>query len=102
MGIGDTDEALAVIWLRDIPDQELTSFSLPVLKASPKHLKTLEKNYINDWCTTHHKAEVIGKIEFQAKFERGLDTEHLKAAKGNKGEGVKHVVSYPSLFFLSL
>lgn len=70
----DKTAAFAVLWLKDISDNENVKLKLPVWRATGSSLKRAQTNCIDD-C-----GEQVGSIDITLKFWRGLSTCHQKLA----------------------
>ena len=71
----DTTPAFAVLWLKDIPDEEERTVSLPVWRGNSIALKRAQAN-----CTTENLGERAGTINVPLRFYRGLGAYHHKLA----------------------
>ncbi|KAF8513153.1 hypothetical protein BU17DRAFT_77267 [Hysterangium stoloniferum] len=72
-GQGGTD-ALAVVWLKDLVDDEETDVDIPLVIT--KDLKQLRQNVLNDFTASTHDYEVVGHIRTRIKLDSGLDQDH--------------------------
>jgi hypothetical protein len=79
--IGGNNAAFAVLWLRDIPDEEEREIDLPVWKGDFKRAVA---------CSLEEPGEKIGSIKLTLKFWSGLGQAHSKWA--NKDPDLKNVV----------
>ena len=70
----DKTPAFAVLWLKDIPDEEDRTVTLPVWKSDSDTLKRGQANCQDDL------GEQMGTIEVPVKFYRGLGAYHYKLA----------------------
>jgi hypothetical protein len=68
---GRHPEALAVLWLKDLVDNEETDIDLPVVMG--RNLKHLRQNVLNDFTASTHSYKVIGHIKTRVKLDSGLD-----------------------------
>lgn len=68
----DKTPAFAVLWLKDIPDEEDRTVTLPVWKNDSDTLKRGQSN------CEGNLGEEMGTIEVPVKFYRGLDAYHHK------------------------
>lgn len=68
----DKTPAFAVLWLKDIPDEEDRTVTLPVWKSDADTLKRGQSN------CDENLGENMGTIEMPIKFYRGLGTYHHK------------------------
>jgi hypothetical protein len=72
----DHTPAFAILWLKDIPDNESQTVKLSVWKGD---LKRAENNMLPSY------GEKVGEIELTLTFWSGLSGYHEKFAKGDKG-----------------
>ena len=70
----DKTPAFAVMWLKDIPDEEECTVTLPVWKNDSDALKRGQSSCHDDL------GERVGTIEVPVKFYRGLGAYHYKLA----------------------
>ena len=70
----DKTPAIAVLWLKDIPDEEDKTMTLPVWRGH-KMLKRAET------CCVDDLGEKAGTLEVSIKFFRGLSSYHRRLAK---------------------
>ena len=85
----DTTPAFAVLWLKDIPDEEEQTITLPVWRGDSTQLKRAQSN-----CTTEDLGEKAGTITVPLKFYRGLGAYHHKlASKSPNLQDVLEVLS---------
>ena len=70
----DKTPAFAVLWLKDIPDEEDRTVVLPVWKNDSDTLKRGQSNCLDDL------GEQMGTIQVPVKFYRGLGAYHYKLA----------------------
>ena len=85
----DTTPAFAVLWLKDIPDEEEQTVTLPVWRGDSNQLKRAQSN-----CTTEDLGEKAGTITVPLKFYRGLGAYHHKlASKSPNLQDVLEVLS---------
>jgi hypothetical protein len=68
---GSTPEAIAVLWLQDLVDDEETPIELPVVVG--KNIKQLKQNVLNDFTASTHDYRVVGRIKTIVKLDSGLD-----------------------------
>ena len=68
----DKTPAFAVLWLKDIPDEEDRTVTLPVWKSDPDTLKRGQSSCDDDL------GEQMGTIEVPVKYYRGLGAYHHK------------------------
>ncbi|KAF2767431.1 hypothetical protein EJ03DRAFT_147874 [Teratosphaeria nubilosa] len=78
---GDKTAAFAVLWLRDIRDEEAEEVTLRVWKGNLKRAKA---------CCMDDMGERVGSVKIKVKFWSGLGGAHTKWAK--KDPNVAHVV----------
>lgn len=85
----DQTPAFAILWLKDIPDEEERTFTLPVWRGDGDKMKRARTN-----CTNDGVGEDAGNIEVSLKFYRGLGAYHHKLASENpKIQDVLEVLS---------
>lgn len=72
----DTTPAFATLWLKDIPDEEETTLTLPVWHGDAG-LKRAEANCVQDF------GEKMGTLQVPLKYWRGLSGYHHKLASKN-------------------
>ncbi|KAG8895417.1 hypothetical protein FRC01_012379 [Tulasnella sp. 417] len=72
-------DAIAVLWLKDVPDDEETTIDVPVVVG--KDLKQLRQNVLDDFAKKTHDYQVIGTLKVQIRVDAGLDMDHEKNAK---------------------
>ena len=70
----DKTPAFAVLWLKDIPDEEYRTVTLTVWKSDSDKLKQAQSSCRDDL------GEKMGTIEVPVKFYRGLGSYHQKLA----------------------
>lgn len=70
----DKSPAFCVLWLKDIPDEEETTVTLPVWKGNMKRAQ------VNTVPTDSEEFSVSGEIELRLKFWCGLSGFHSKLA----------------------
>jgi len=63
--------ALAVLWLKDMVDDEEADVRIPVVTA--KDLKQLRQNVLTDFTEKSHEYQVVGYLSTRIKLDRGLD-----------------------------
>lgn len=68
----DKTPAFAVLWLKDIPDEEDRTVTLPVWKSNADTLKRGQSN------CDQNLGQQLGTIEVPVKFHRGLGAYHHK------------------------
>ncbi|KAK4697975.1 hypothetical protein P7C71_g202, partial [Lecanoromycetidae sp. Uapishka_2] len=71
----DKTSAFAVLWLKDIPDEEESHITLPVWRGDSEKLKRADSN-----CTSDDLGKQAGTIKIPLKFYRGLGAYHHKLA----------------------
>lgn len=74
LGLDETP-AFAVLWLKDVPDEEGQTVTLPVWRGDSDKLNRASSN-----CTTEDIGEQAGSIRIPLKFYRGLGGYHHKLA----------------------
>jgi len=85
----DKTPAFAILWLKDIPDEENRTISIPVWKGDSEKLKRAETN-----CLTDDMGERAGSMEIPLKLYRGLGAYHQGlASKTPSIEDVFEVLS---------
>ncbi len=72
----DKTPAFAILWLKDIPDEEDRTVTLKVWKGDSEKLKRAETN-----CLADDMGEPAGSIEVPLKFYRGLGAYHHNMAR---------------------
>lgn len=72
----DKTPAFAVLWLKDVPDEEERTFTLPVWRGDSNKLKRAQSN-----CTSENLGEKAGTINVPLKFYRGLGAYHHRLAR---------------------
>ena len=80
----DSTTGFAILWLKDIPDEEEKTLKLTVWKGS-KDLGKAETS-------CDYEGESVGEIELTLKFWRGLSGYHKKFASRGKNEDVRNVM----------
>lgn len=87
--IVDKTPAFAVLWLKDIPDEEEQTVTLTVWRGDSNKLKRAQSN-----CTTDDIGEKAGTITVPLRFYRGLGAYHHKlASKSPNLQDVLEVLS---------
>ena len=71
----DKTPAFAILWLKDIPDEEDRTVTVPVWKGNSEKLKRAETN-----CLSEDMGERAGSIEIPLKLYRGLGIYHERLA----------------------
>lgn len=88
----DKTPAFAVLWLKDIPDEEDRTVTIPVWRGDSDKLKRAET-----CCLADKMGERAGSLEVPLKFYRGLGAYHHKLASNNaKMQDVFEVLSTAS------
>lgn len=64
-------DAIAVLWLKDVLDDEETTIEVPVVVG--KDLRQLRQNVLNDFAKKTHDYQVIGTLKVQIRVDSGLD-----------------------------
>ncbi|PWN44353.1 hypothetical protein IE81DRAFT_336741 [Ceraceosorus guamensis] len=77
---GGKVDAVAVVSLLDLEDEEIYELDIPLLAGDK--LGTLARNHIDDWTLETHKAQEIGKLKVKVRVDPGLDGNHAAVAKG--------------------
>ncbi|KIO34237.1 hypothetical protein M407DRAFT_3653 [Tulasnella calospora MUT 4182] len=72
-------DAIAVLWLNDVVDDQETMVEIPVVVG--KDLKQLRQNFLDDFAKKTHDYQVIGTLKVQIRVDAGLDMDHEKNAK---------------------
>jgi len=75
---GTKPDAVAILWLQDIVDNEVAEVNINIMKG--EHLQQLSQCYISEHAQTSHPFEVVGKLRFKVRFDPGLDEEHERLA----------------------
>ncbi|KAG8993711.1 hypothetical protein FRB94_010453 [Tulasnella sp. JGI-2019a] len=79
-GIGGGEpQAIAVLWLKDLVDDEEVEVEIPVIVG--KNLKQLRQNAMTEFTQKTHQYEVIGKLKATIRLDQGLDLDHESNAK---------------------
>ena len=74
----DKTPAFAIFWLKDLPDEEDRSVTIPVWKGDSSKLKRGETNCVDDGL-----GEQAGHLEVPLKFYRGLSSYHHSLTSRN-------------------
>ncbi|KAG8954346.1 hypothetical protein FRC03_011485 [Tulasnella sp. 419] len=77
--IGNKPIALAVVWLKDLVDDEEKEVSIPVVVS--KDIRQLRQNALTEFTKKTHDFEVIGYLKTVIKLDSGLDMDHENYAK---------------------
>jgi len=81
--IRDKTVAVAVLWLKDIPDDEVVSVELPVFRAAKDKMERVVQNCGDAFAGT----ERVGAVAVEVKFWRGVGRAHRRAAGREKDFG---------------
>ena len=85
----DKTPAFAILWLKDIPDEEDRTVTLQVWRGDSEKLKRAETN-----CLADHMGERAGSLKVPLKYYRGLGAYHHKmASKSPNMQDVFEVLS---------
>ncbi|CAE6349629.1 unnamed protein product [Rhizoctonia solani] len=76
--MGGAPDAIAVLWLKDLVDEEETDIRIPVVIG--KDLRQLRQNVMNEQTKKTHDYEVVGWLTVKIKLDEGLDEDHEKHA----------------------
>ncbi|CCO32297.1 Meiotically up-regulated gene 190 protein [Rhizoctonia solani AG-1 IB] len=76
--MGGAPDAIAVLWLKDLVDEEETDIRIPVVIG--KDLRQLRQNVMNEQTKKTHDYEVVGWLTVKMKLDEGLDEDHEKHA----------------------
>jgi hypothetical protein len=88
-----TTLAFAVSWLKDIPDEEEKTITLPVWKGGKDEIKRATTCIGSQDTECFNKAEQkLGEIEITMRFWRGLSGYHKKFAQSGKGKDMQDVM----------
>jgi hypothetical protein len=85
--LGTKPKAIAVLWLRELMDDEEKEVSLDILEANEPD--KLRQNYINDFTAKHHEFKVVGRLQFNIRLDSGLDPDHEQVA-AEHGQATRH------------
>ncbi|CAD6969557.1 unnamed protein product [Tilletia controversa] len=77
--LGGSPEAIAVLSLSDVVDDEVKDIRIPILAGDD--LGTLARNYINETTAETHKYEIVGYLTFKLRCEAGLSDDHSDLAE---------------------
>jgi hypothetical protein len=69
--MGGAPDAIAVLWLKDLVDEEETDIRIPVVIG--KDLRQLRQNVMNEQTKKTHDYEVVGWLTVKMKLDEGLD-----------------------------
>ncbi|QRW25571.1 C2 domain-containing protein [Rhizoctonia solani] len=76
--MGGAPDALAVLWLKDLVDEEETDVRIPVVIG--KDLRQLRQNVLNEQTKKTHEYEIVGWLTVRMRLDEGLDEDHEKHA----------------------
>jgi len=77
--IGGQPDALGVLWLKDVIDNEETQIKVPVIVG--KDLRQLRQNCLTDFTKATHEYDIVGYLNVTMTLDSGLDMDHEKNAK---------------------
>ena len=77
----DVSPAFAVLWLKDVPDDEESLMTLPVWRSDGENLKKAGSSNLE------HLGEKAGSLTISLKFWRGMSDYHRKLASKNPSLG---------------
>lgn len=86
----DKSPAFAVIWLRDLVDEESETKVLKVWQGGKKQIARAESNC--DYNGMEEGEQPLGEIEMELKFWRGLSGYHKRFAASSKRGNMKQVM----------
>ncbi|EXJ96076.1 hypothetical protein A1O1_01202 [Capronia coronata CBS 617.96] len=86
----DSTPALGVFWLRDIPDDEERTISIPVWKGGKQNAHRMTTSY--GYNGMEEGEQPLGEIELTLKFWRGLSGYHKSFASKGKHSELKNVM----------
>ncbi|KAF8726612.1 Protein kinase C conserved region 2 (CalB), partial [Rhizoctonia solani] len=69
--MGGAPDALAVLWLKDLVDEEETDVRIPVVIG--KDLRQLRQNVLNEQTKKTHEYEIVGWLTVRMRLDEGLD-----------------------------
>lgn len=72
--MGSAPDAVAVLWLKDIADDEEINIRVPVVVG--KDLRQLRQNVLTDQTKKTHEYEIVGWLTTRIKLDAGLDEDH--------------------------
>lgn len=78
--LGGKPEAVAVLSLSEIVDDEEVDLELPIYTG--EKLGTLIRNHLDEHTERTHKYEKVGVLKVKARLDPGLDLDHEKLAVG--------------------
>ena len=70
----DKTTAFSILWLKDIPDEENITISVPIWRTDKENLRRGESNCVKEL------GDKLGTLEIPLKFYRGLGAYHQKLA----------------------
>ncbi|QRV98489.1 C2 domain-containing protein [Ceratobasidium sp. AG-Ba] len=76
--MGSAPDAIAVLWLKDLIDDEETEIRVPIVVG--KDLKQLRQNVLTEQTKKTHEYEIVGWLTTRIKLDAGLDEDHEKHA----------------------
>ncbi|CAE6468691.1 unnamed protein product [Rhizoctonia solani] len=76
--MGRVPDAIAVLWLKDLVDDEETDVRIPVVVG--KDIRQLRQNALTEQTKKTHEYEIVGWLTVKMKLDRGLDEDHEKHA----------------------
>ncbi|KAG8861392.1 hypothetical protein FRB96_002841 [Tulasnella sp. 330] len=76
---GGQPQAIAVLWLKDLVDDEEVEVEIPVIVG--KNLTQLRQNAMTEFTQKTHQYEVVGKLRATIRLDQGLDLDHESNAK---------------------
>lgn len=72
--IGADSDYVAMVWLKDIIDNEESTVRVPVIEG--KKIEVLRQNYINDQTFKTHQYNIVGYLTCKVVLDSGLDHDH--------------------------
>ncbi|KAI0074714.1 hypothetical protein K474DRAFT_1665159 [Panus rudis PR-1116 ss-1] len=72
--LGADSDYVALLWLKDVVDDEETPVRVPVLRS--KDLKQVRQNYINEQTAKTHQYDIVGWLTCTIVLDSGLDPDH--------------------------
>lgn len=67
-------DAIAVLWLSKVEDDEEIDVEVPVIVG--RDLRLLRQNFLNDFTASTHDYQIVGRLKTKIKLNRGLDEDH--------------------------
>lgn len=64
-------DAMAVLWLSEVEDDEEIDVEIPVIVG--QDLRLLRQNFLNDFTASTHDYRTVGHLTTKIKLNRGLD-----------------------------